>query len=563
MRFAASEEAAWAALGIAMLAAIVAHLWLMRGTTLWEDELALFGGSKGFDPRYLLAAHNGQLILVPRLIYSTVFALFGPDYLALRLVHLAGILMVAGLLFALLWRRVPSMVAVAPAALFLFLGSAWTVLMPATGIINIYCLVGGLGAMLALDRGGRWADPLAALLLAISLACWSAGLAFAAGAAILLLRSPAWRRRAWVVAVPVVLYVLWLGIKPGLTGPLYGGSLSFKASNILLIPNFTASAFGSALAAGTGLDFNFGSAPASATPPATPPADFSWAPALALVALGGMVLASRRIRVADWPWPWITVLLTFWVLTSVDFLPVARAPNSDRYLAFAVPVLALIACELAGRWPGLARRRAAVALLAVAAAAFALGANVKLMADAGTFLRGYSSLARADLAAVQLAGEHGSPGPLTPANAATSPLGALSAPTYLAAAARIGTLGESLPELRSAPEAARESADQVLTAADGLNLAPASRPPAPTCRRVGTGQPFRLPRGGAVLRSPRGGGITIRRFGSAFTASAGSLRPRGYEALAIPRDSAPDPWFGQSSAPSPLTVCRLPVGNGH
>src|SRR5438874_7791277 len=75
-----SDRGGWTAMLVAMAASIAVSLWLTRGTTFWFDEFTLFSGSRGYNITGLLTQHNAQLILLPRLIYATVFKLFGPDY---------------------------------------------------------------------------------------------------------------------------------------------------------------------------------------------------------------------------------------------------------------------------------------------------------------------------------------------------------------------------------------------------------------------------------------------------------------------------------------------------
>jgi hypothetical protein len=552
-----TTSAGWIALAVTMAAAGIVFLLLTRGTTFWIDELYFFAGDKGFDPQYLLAPHNGQLILVPRLIYAAVFKLFGPDYLVFRLIELAGVLLVAGLVYALARRRVGGALALAPAVLLLFFGSSWSVVLPATGIINVYCVAAGLAAILVLEDGGRWADPVAALLLAISLSCWSPGLAFAAGAAVLILRQPDRWRRLWVAAVPLGLFALWWVTKPGLEGPLYGYGVGAKASNVLLIPNFIVDSTGSTLAALTGLNYGF-SQPAVALAGPTP--DYAWGPVLALLALAALVVALRRSRPSRWPWHWFAVLIVFWVSTALVALPALRTPSTGRYLYVVAAVLLVLAAAAVGP----VQPRPRLVLIGFAATLLALGANVAMLRDGGIYLRSYAKKARADFTAIELARRYVSPTFVPTTGSIASPLviPATVAGTYLRAVDRIGSFADTLPELRSAPEADREEADQILAQALGLHLAPAApRSRASGCRRApasaGAAPGLRLPGGGALLRSAgrRPARISLRRFASSFTISLGSLAPRRYYSLKIPTDAAGDPWRAQLVPAEPIAAC--------
>ncbi len=192
------------ALGALVVVSTALILYMNRGTTFWVDELFFFQNSKGLDPNTLLAPHNGQLVLVARLIYAGLFEAFGPDYTVFRVVAALGVAAVGGLVYLLARPRVGGIVALAPVAVLLLFGSAWGETVSPNGILNTYCLASVLGALLALDRGGRFADPLACVLLTISIASWSFGVAACAGIGVWLLATGQWRRM-WIVALPLVL----------------------------------------------------------------------------------------------------------------------------------------------------------------------------------------------------------------------------------------------------------------------------------------------------------------------------------------------------------------------
>src|SRR5262249_17352508 len=108
-------------------------------------------------------------------------------------------------------------------------------------LISLSC---GIGMLLALDRGDRPGDVLACVLLLISVCSTGIGLPFLVGAGFELLWRRERRRRIWVVAIPLLVYVIWaLAYQPD---PLAGHS--FVAA-----PGFSAAAAAGALAALTGL----------------------------------------------------------------------------------------------------------------------------------------------------------------------------------------------------------------------------------------------------------------------------------------------------------------------
>ena len=95
------------------------------------------------------------------------------------------------------------------AVLVLFLGSAWEVTIVQDVMTNVFCAAAGLGAFLALERGDRRGDVAACLLLVAAIACWTLGVAFAIGAAVIVLLQPRARSRLWVAAMPLALYAAW------------------------------------------------------------------------------------------------------------------------------------------------------------------------------------------------------------------------------------------------------------------------------------------------------------------------------------------------------------------
>jgi hypothetical protein len=533
---------------VAMAASVALSLYLTRGTTFWFDEFALYSGNRGFDLTFLLTQHNGQLILLPRLIYATIFELFGPNYLVVRVVEAVGVALLGATVYALTRPRIGAL-ALAPAILLMFFGYSWDSTLTGNGIINVYCLLSGLAALLVLDRRLRFAHPVACLLLAASLACWSAGLAFVAGAAALLLQRRELRRGAWVFAIPLVLWAAWWIVRPGLSGPLYGTDTNLRALNVLLIPNFAANSFAATVAAITGLNFDFSQAAPAANGPGF---DTSWGPILAVVVIIALALVLRRRPVAAWPWPWLAVLATFWAATAmVSF--VLRRPDAGRYVYVGAAALLVL-----GAWalaPFRLTRR--LAPLVLAALLFALAANVAHLRDASAYLRTYATSVRADLAAMEIARNRVSPGYVPAVGPLASPFlaQAAQAGTYLPAVDRNGSFADTLPELRSAPEQAREEADQILAGALGLRLVRA-RGGGVGCASAGSH--FRLGPGRTLLRA---GGtarvrIGLRRFGSAFTVSLGTMAPGRFFAIAIPPDAAPDPWVARITPPGPLTRCH-------
>jgi hypothetical protein len=138
---------------------------------------------------------------------------------------------------------------------------------------------------------------------------------------------------------------------------------------------------------------------------------------------------------------------------------------------------------------------------------------------------------------------------------------------YLEAAERFGHLGMPLGELRDQSQERREIADASLIGALGLDLHPTPAPaqpgdcPSSLDGRPGHGVFFSPPRAGALLgsRSKQPVEVSLGRFGIGGTGvRLGRLELGEWASLALPADSAPDPWFVVVNGP--VYVC--PLGHG-
>ena len=112
-----------------------------------------------------LDRHNGHFVLVPVVIYKLLFALVGLRHTPVRIIVVLLHLACCGLLYVLVRPRVGPWLALVPAALLLFMGSAWhiscgrfrwAIWRPSPGA----CSAGGIGAVLPppRHRGGCLAD---------------------------------------------------------------------------------------------------------------------------------------------------------------------------------------------------------------------------------------------------------------------------------------------------------------------------------------------------------------------------------------------------------------------
>ena len=341
---------AWAVLGVAMLCSGGLILHAAHGQGFAIDELFYYGrvaSEKGqlvhyapFSPEYLLAPFNGHLPLGGRFVYELVFATLGAHYTVFVLINIAALWAVVGLVFELARRRVGNAAALAPCIVLLFLGFAREQLLWPLDFNTAASLAAGLGAVLALQREDRRGDMLACVLLVVSIAMIELGLAFALGIALWLVISrprpravldTAWLRevlgRAWIVAIPVVLYAAWY-----VWARKFGQSETHSGNAHLLPETFM---HGAAAAMGSLTGTN----PIVA---GTYVGSVTWFGRALAVAAGVALLV--RLWGRQLPrtiWVWLLVLGVYWGLLAVA----ARPAEGSRYILVAAVLIVLIAAD--------------------------------------------------------------------------------------------------------------------------------------------------------------------------------------------------------------------------
>ncbi len=526
-------------LAIAMILSIAVVLDETRGATFSTDEFLFFVVNRGFDIKTLLSPHNGNLSAVIRLLYAIVFKLEGPDYLVFRTLLAVEIAATAGLFYVLVRRRIGAVAGLALTLPLLFLGSSTDVAISTIGVLHLLCLIACLGALIALESESRHGDALACVLLTIAVGTFSIAFAFIAGVAVsVLLRDDRWRR-AWIFAVPIGLYLLWLVAAPKYYGPGYLGTTHVRLTNLLLVPSFFAQAAAAVLAAITGLSYDF--THTGSTPVVT---NYYWGIPLAGAAVLGLVWRIRRGSLNPWFWSYLAIPLVFWLSVVMTIEP-NRYPNSDRYIYGGAVAILLLSAEALRRM----RLSANVLTGLLCASAVALAGNIAQLRVDGSVLRHSAARLRSVLTAVELARHHVAPGFLPPHAPYPSLLilwgGGVD--PYLKAVDRNGSFAFSIPQLRQQPEKVRELADSTLVAALRIRLAPAVGLRAGAgCLRVGPGAPalrhFPLRPPGAALLPAAGGTVRLGRFGSVPSVKVGMLRPHEFSELAIPRDRDRTPW---------------------
>ena len=263
-----------------VVAEIIAFVfWLDVGRSAWfyNDEWDFLSKRKVGDLGDLMRPHNGHWTTIPIVAYRVLFALFGlRSYLPYRLLVLVLYLAAAALLLIVMRRAgAQPWIATSAAALFALFGAGWVNILRPFQVTFTGALTFGLLQLILSDHDGRFdqRDGLAMVsgLVALMMSGVGVVMVMVVGIAVLLRRG--WRPALVHVAPLAAIYLLWL-VAIGHQG---GVVQSVTASEVV---NFVA----------TGLRAGFRQMGAS-----------YWfgAPLLAVILIGGFVLATRQRPRAD------------------------------------------------------------------------------------------------------------------------------------------------------------------------------------------------------------------------------------------------------------------------
>jgi hypothetical protein len=538
---------AWIVLGFAAAFAALLILVESRPNTFFNDEIAIFQRfGEGIDVGSVLEPHNGHLILLANLAYAAIFSWVGPSYTAFRVLGVLVLVACAVLFYVLARRRVGPTIALVPAIVLLFLGSAWEALLwPLTMLTFGLSVAFGLAALVALDRDDPRGDVAACALTVLAVVSHSTGLAFLVGIAIAVLIRGRDRRRAWVFAVPLVIYAAWwvwaLRFHEGLA----------HLGNLLIVPEFMADSLAAVSAAVTGLGLDLGPGPVSLT--LSP----SWGYVIAPIAAVAFAVRLFRGRISPFAWIAVAVLLAYWLELALGFAPEGRTATESRYLfPGAVLVLVVAAAALEGVRIS---RPALLAILAVGV--LGVLTNIKQLDNAERFFSDYAPRARAALGAIEIADGSTSPdyrpeaqlglGDSVPAHFP------VQAGPYLEAVDRFGSWAFSGTELLQQDAAIRESADRVLASAERLALRPSGGAPVGRCEELagGRGAVRELHPGQVSLQASAPARVRLGRFAVGYPVDLGELRPGRPATLSIPRDAEARPWRIEIGGGTSTRIC--------
>lgn len=548
-----SPEAPKIALIVLLAGAAILLLFIATKLTFYQDTWEFLINRRSPSVDSLLQPHNEHIVLAPVLLEELLLAVFGmssamPEYVLMTVALLAT----AVLLFVYAERRVGAWPAVIAVALLLFAGAAWETILWPFEICFVGPILFGIAMLLALDREDRRGDILACVFLAIAIAFNSLGVAFVAAAfvdALVKGRSRGFWRRAWIFALPALLYFVWY------EGWGHAATEAISFDNLLNSPRYMLDCLGANLEAMFGL-----ARPGDAS--------LGWGRPLALLAVvvfgvvgwmrGGY---DRRI----WA-PLVTLALYFFLLALNH--DGAREPNTSRYLYAGVAMLLLVGVNL---FAGIEFKPIVIAVgggIALVAVVGGLG----LLKYGAQYLHGQAILTKASLGSFEIARPV-----IDPYFAAsfeqsgTASVVGFPAISFYEAFDAEGSPAYSPAEIAAADAPAPHNADVQLAAMEELKLEPqsggyAAAALAGECVAVepaaGTaGTEVRLGTGVNRIEVAAGAGATLylRRFQTGeFPVELGQLAGGSAATIKVPKDvaSAQYPWYLDVAAGEPARVCR-------
>jgi len=535
------NRAAWVLLALAVVIYATTVLVMTRDSIPQIDGLDWFVDAlDGFGPGVLATPHNGHPLIPTRFLYTATLHLFGPEQVVIQLFTILAVAASALVLFLLLKKRVDSILALAPAVLVLFLGTTTTPIDPNIAAFA-QSIALGLGAFLALERRDRLGDRLAFALLLVGVLTFSVGLTFAVGAGVLVAASPDWRRRAWIVVVPLVVFAIWFVW----ARKFDAGVGTTSIANLRLAPSYAADSLAAGFSALTGLDREY------VSPDGYGLIDLGWGRLFAVAFAGLAVWAAAVGRFSVRAYACVAVLVAYWTLGALA-QGADRYPQSVRYVFFTAVLCIVIGYELLRNVP--ITRRVSIALLALLA--FSLPTNVDRMRYTGAVLRQVSGDEAAEFTAIELQRDRVEPGLRTSFDGVVQ----VPAVDYLELSDRFGSLATPPEELPLELGSARERADATLGAILAPQAVPTASPPLGDCRTIEQqgGEPLEveLPSGGALLRADQASSLQLRRFADAATVDAGALTPGGFAELELPADASTQPWLAVIEGAAEVRACE-------
>lgn len=541
------------ALGVVVLASAVLLLALGWKLTYFQDTWEFLMNRRAFTADAFLMPHNEHIFAIPAAITQLFLRVFGmtsatPEYVAL----VVSLAFAAILLFVYARRRVGPWPALMAATLLLFIGPAWWDLLWPFEVGFVGSILFGIAMLLAFDRDDGRGDAAACVFLAISIGFSSLGIAFVAGAAVDVFQKRHSRglRRAYVAAVPLLLYVIWYA------GWGHTAESHLSLHNVLASPPYVLESIAAAIDSLLGLS----------TTPVEGVGTPEWGRPL-LIALVALVIYGQVRKPGFSPrlWPVAASALAYWLLAAFNYVP-GREPTLSRYLYAGAAFVLLLAADLL---QGVRFGKRAL-LIGGAVTVAAVASNLVPLKDGSDWLKNQTVLTKSDLAAIEIA--HRTVNPLfalSPEIAGTPSLIDVQAGKYLTAVREYGSPAYTPAQLAHAPEVGRRQADLVLS--EALPISTVTHPGAYSPTAPGSESCVNLDAGAAAgsevaifhgltrieLAPGPHAAFSLRRFAvGEYPVTTEGAPGNSTSELKIPADSTSRPWYLHVEADQGARVCR-------
>jgi hypothetical protein len=354
-----------------------------------------------------------------------------------------------------------------------------------------------------------------------------------------------WRERAFVVAIPIVLYGLWW------IGWGHNAETHLTLHNILSSPSYVAEEMAVGVGALTGLG----------TSTQTFTVDQTWGRIFLVALIVGIgILIRNRKRVDPIVWPIAVAAVFNWFLTAFNDIA-GREPDVSRYQYLsAVLILLLVAALLRGT-----RISRTWLIVGAVGTALAIGPNLVVLHDGREYFANETIITRSDTAALEIARKTVPPEfSFGPEIAGTGALIDIEAYKYFEATEEFGSPAYSQAELEGAQPQGRRQADILLSHAlpisSATEVGAAGNGQECTAAGGASGAPEVQLAGEEVrIEVPAGTEATphLRRFSDEgeFPVNLTPIPAESVMVLHIPADESSRPWFLHVQSSRQVQVC--------
>ena len=517
-----------ALLVIAMVISTWLVLTLNSGFTFIQDEWDPLLNRNGWGLDQIFAPFNGHPTMIPMVIYKVFQEVFGMDSARpVQIIHAALLLVMNGVLFVYLRRRVGDWAALIGTVVILFLGAAFEILLFSFTMNFTGAIAAGIGALLALDRNDRAGDIIASLLLVLGLFTSLLVLPFIAAAAVEWYLNPRNRKDRWFVpGISILVFASWW-----LVWGRDAGTSSFSLANIPTTPGTAFEALGSGFMSLVGLASSNGT---QADQP-----NLIWGQ---LIAIAAAALAWLRIRKLGRPVPRDILVSGAALLSFVLILGLSeeesRQPTFSR---FQLPLAILILMTASTLLKGI-RLRTSWLIAAALIAAFSVQSGVRMVEqEANGQWTVASQYFRAYLAGIELSGTDA----VATETAGIGPWATVSPARFIEITDRYGSPAHGRSEVRSLAENELYWLDTGLIIGTGVGLD--GDPPDPksqACRSAIEGGALVVEPGRYRLENGTSDQVTVRvaRVGPASGEGIGAVLPDSAAGLDLPAGDLSEPW---------------------